>query len=146
MEKGTMKIFRMAALAAALTVSAASLAAAQGGGGGGQRGAGMGQGRGAMMSPDTMFVQMFKGIEVDADTKKKALEILTKHQAAQQQMLQSAMGGGGGDMQAMRAQITDMTTKRNSDLKKLLSEADSKTFDANLAAMPGPGRRGGGGR
>ena len=80
------------------------------------------------------MARLFNGITLNADQMTKAKEIITKAR-------ESAMGL---DRQAedFRAKMGEINSKRNADLKALLtSDADKTKFDENSAPR---GRRGGG--
>ncbi len=122
------------AVAGMLAVMAGA-ASAQGGGGMG----GMGGGR-MQMSPEAQdsaqFARLFDGITLNADQTAKAKSII---KAAREAL-------AGMDRQApdFREKMMEHNSKRNADLKALLtSDADKAKFDEN-AARAGRGRRGGG--
>ncbi len=122
------------AVAGMLAVMAGA-ASDQGGGGMG----GMGGGR-MQMSPEALdsaqFARLFDGITLNADQTAKAKAIIKAAREA----------AAGMDRQApdFREKMTEHNSKRNADLKALLtSDADKAKFDEN-AARAGRGRRGGG--
>jgi Spy/CpxP family protein refolding chaperone len=138
-----MKNVRMAVMAVALVAGMAGMAAAQGGGGGRAGMGGMGAGGRGGMNMEAQKAAMFKEITLDEATSKKVDSIMTASAEAMNAATQAARQGGGGDIQAMMAQRTEMTTKRNEAIKALLNDAQKAQFDKNLAEMP-TGRRGGG--
>ncbi len=123
------KILSVAALLAVMAGSAA----AQGGGGGG-----MGGGRGNPAAQDSaQLARAFNGITLNADQTAKAKDIITKAREANMALDRT-------NMEDFRAKMTETNSKRNADLKALLtSDADKAKFDENVASM-GRGRRGGG--
>ncbi len=127
---------RLIAAAAVLAIAAPVYAQAGGGGGGGG---------GQQMTPEQRLARqkemLFKDITLDASQTEK-IDVIFKEAAKKQQEL---MQGG---MEAMRSpegreKMQKVTTERNDAIKAVLT-ADQKTkFEANLAAMPQGGRRGG---
>jgi len=124
---------KMIAAVAMLVVMAGS-ASAQGGGGGGR----------GPMTPEQMAEMMktrveaiFKDVTVTDAIKAKATEILTKTQEASRAIPRDA-----ADRQE---QVAKLNKTRNDDIVALVSGAeDKKKVEANLAALPAGGRRGGG--
>ena len=121
--------------AVAMLVVMAGAASAQGGGGGG---------RGAPMTPEQMAEMMktrvdaiFKDVTVTDAIKAKTTEILTKAQMDSRAVARDA---------ADRAeQVAKINKTRNDDILALVTNADDKKkVEANLAALPAGGRRGGG--
>ena len=111
--------------------------AAQGAGGGEQR---------QQMSPAerqaAQRAMMFEGITLTDAQKAKLDTIDANMQKAQQEM--RAAAGDNPDRAVMMAKSTEIRTKRNDEIKKLLTAEQVKLFEANLAKMPqGGGRRGG---
>jgi hypothetical protein len=132
--KNTLRI-----LAAALVVASASVAQAQGGGGGGAGGGGQ------QMTPEQRVARtrdmLFKDITLSPAQSAKADTIIMTASTKQREIMQAAQGG---DMAAAREQGQKLTADRNAALKALLTaDADKTKFDANVAAMPQGGRRGG---
>ena len=112
---------------AAMLLTMAGAASAQGGGGGGRGGT-------PEQRDSTQLSRLFNGITLNADQTAKAKAIITKGREAT----------AGMDRQApdFREKMTEANTKRNADLKALLSsDADKAKFDENAAA----GGRGRGG-
>ena len=130
-----MKGIRMAVLGAALVFGMTATAEAQGGGGGGPRGAGRGG-----------IQRLMTDITVSADVQTKIDSIVAKYQTQQRELMGAAAGGGGG-MQNMsdetRAKMTELMSKRNAEIRALLTTEQQVQFDKNVAAAP-MGRRGGG--
>jgi hypothetical protein len=132
-----MKTIKLALVAVAMlvAVSAESFAQGGGGGGGGGRGQGRGGGRGV--------AALLNGVSDSAAVTEKATAIFT---AAQTAMMEARAGVARGTPpdSATMAKTTAITTKRNDDIKALLTkDADKKKFDENVAAQAA-GRRGGG--
>ncbi len=121
-------------LVAAASLAIAAPVYAQGGGGGGR------------MSPEQRMAQqkemLFKNITLDAAVSAKIDTIMMDASKKQQEAMQAARSGGG-DMAAMREANQKMTAERNTAIKALLSDADKKTFDENVANMPQGRGRGG---
>ena len=111
----------------------AGAASAQGGGGGG----GMGQGRGSPEQQDSVQLsRLFNGITLNADQTAQAKAIITKARETNMSLDRQAAD--------FREKMTEANSKRNADLKALLTaDADKTKFDENAAAA-GRGRRGGG--
>ena len=121
-----MKGIRMAVLGAALVFGVTTVASAQGGGG--QRGGGRGG-----------IARLMTDITVSADIQTKIDTIAAKYQAQTREL----MAGGQMD-DAARAKMMDLNTKRNAEIRALLTPEQQAQFDKNVAAMPAGGRRGGG--
>jgi hypothetical protein len=130
-----MKVIRMAVLGAALVFGVTTVASAQGGTGGGQA---RGGGRGNQVA------RLMTDITVSADVQTKIDTIAAKYQAMQREMMTAAGATGGAPDDAMRAKMTEMTGKRNAEIRALLTAEQQTQFDKNVAAMPagGAGRRG----
>ncbi len=116
---------------AAMTMVMAGTAAAQGGGGGGG---------GMQMDPAAMAQRtidgLYKDITLNDAQKKSATDIITKAMTDSR-----AIDRAAPDAQEKRAAVT---TKRNADLKALLtSDADKAKFDDNVKNMPAGRGRGG---
>ena len=130
-----MKGIRMAVLGAALVFGVTTVASAQGGGG--QRGGGRGN----------QVARLMTDITVSADIQAKIDTIAAKYQTQTRELMTAAGGGGGGGMQmdsTTRAKMMELNTKRNAEIRALLSAEQQAQFDKNVAAMPAGGRRGGG--
>jgi periplasmic protein CpxP/Spy len=128
-----MKGIRMAVLGAALIFGVTTVASAQGGGAGG------GQARGGGRA--NQVARLMTDITVSADVQTKIDTIAAKYQAQTREL----MAGGQMD-DAARAKMMDLNTKRNAEIRALLTPEQQAQFDKNVAAMPvGGGRRGGGG-
>jgi Spy/CpxP family protein refolding chaperone len=128
-----MKGIRMAVLGAALVFGVTTVASAQGGGAGGQA---RGGGRGNQVA------RLMTDITVSADIQTKIDTIAAKYQAQTRELMTA---GGGGQMDdATRAKMMDLNTKRNAEIRALLTAEQAAQFDKNVAAMPAGGRRGGG--
>ena len=134
----------MAVLGAALVLGMTATAEAQGGGGGGARG-----GRGGV-------ARLMTDITVSADVQAKIDTIVAKYQVQQRELMgmpaggaaaAGGGGGGGGGMQMtdeQRTKIAELTTKRNAEIRALLTAEQAVVFDKNVAAAPqGRGMRGG---
>ena len=130
-----MRKLAMVALAALCMGGTASVAAAQGGMGG------MGGGRGQRMSMIDRALQQPTAITLTADQQKQVDSLKT----AMTEEQRSARESGGDDRQAMMAKFQEISKKYMGDVRALLTPEQQKTFDANVAAMPQRGRRGGGG-
>ena len=129
-----MKGIRMAVLGAALVFGVTTVASAQGGG------QARGGGRGGI-------ARLMTDITVSADVQVKIDSIAAKYQAQTRELMTAAGGGGGGGMQmdsTTRAKMTELNSKRNAEIRALLSAEQQVQFDKNVAAMPAGGRRGGG--
>ena len=125
-----MKGIRMAVLGAALVFGVTTVASAQGGGG--QRG-----GRGNQVA------RLMTDITVSADIQAKIDTIAARYQT-QTRELMTAAGAAGGMDDATRAKMMELNTKRNAEIRALLTAEQQVQFDKNVAAMPVGGRRGGG--
>lgn len=115
-----MKAIRMAVLGAALMLGVTTVAEAQRGGRGNQ------------------VARLMTDITVSADVQTKIDTIAAKYQAQQREL----MGGGQMD-ETTRAKMMELSTKRNAEIRALLTAEQQVQFDKNVAAMPA-GRRGGG--
>ena len=163
------KLFKLAAVTAALTMFASAAAEAQGGRGRGGRGNSANALTAEGVSADSAYTVMLAGITLDATKKAAVLALITKYQTDMRANPAPARGGrrgggggggggaagGGGAVVAAdsAAQAAAMAafTKRNeftntfrTEVKKHLDTAQSTTFDTTFPA-PGAGRRGGGG-
>ena len=130
-----MKGIRMAVLGAALVFGVTTVASAQGGG------QARGGGRGNQVA------RLMTDITVSADIQAKIDTIAAKYQTQTRELMTAAGGGGGGGMQmdsTTRAKMMELNTKRNAEIRALLSAEQQAQFDKNVAAMPAGGRRGGG--
>src|SRR5687768_17062230 len=133
---GRMKGIRMAVLGAALVFGVTTVASAQearGGGGGQARG-----GRGGV-------ARLMTDITVSADVQAKIDTIAAKYQAQSRELMAAAQASGSPMDDATRAKITEINTKRNGEIRALLTAEQQVVFDKNVAAAPAGGRRGGGG-
>ncbi len=132
-----MKGIRMAVLGAALVFGVTTVASAQdarGGGGGQARG-----GRGGV-------ARLMTDSTVSADVQAKIDTIAAKYQAQSRELMAAAQASGGAPDDATRAKMTENNTKRNAEIRALLTAEQQVVFDQNVAAMPaGGGRRGAGG-
>jgi hypothetical protein len=129
-----MKGIRMAVLGAALVFGVTTVASAQGGGGGGQaRG-----GRGGV-------ARLMTDITVSADVQAKIDTIAAKYQAQSRELMSAAQASGGAPDDATRAKMMEINTKRNAEIRALLTAEQQVIFDKNVAAAPAGGRRGAGG-
>ena len=124
-----MKVIRMAVLGAALVFGVTTVASAQGGGG--QRGGGRGG-----------IARLMTDITVSADIQAKIDTIAAKYQTQTRELM--AAGSGGAPDDATRAKMMELNTKRNAEIRALLTAEQAAQFDKNIAAMPAGGRRGGG--
>lgn len=129
-----MRKLAMVALAVLCVGGTASVAAAQGGGmRGGRRGSAI----------DRWLTQP-TAITLTADQQKKVDSLKTAMTAEQQKLFED-MRSGNGDRSEMRSKMMDMQKKYEGAVKAVLTPEQQKTFDANVAAQPQRGRRGGGG-
>ena len=132
-----MKGIRMAVLGAALVFGITATADAQGGGAGG------GRGRGGI-------TRLMTDITVSADVQTKIDSIVAKYQAQTRELMGAPAGAGGGMGQMtqmtpeMRTKMMELNTKRNAEIRALLTAEQQVVFDKNVAAAPQGGRRGGG--
>ncbi len=124
-----MKVIRMAVLGAALVFGVTTVASAQGGGG--QRGGGRGG-----------IARLMTDITVSADIQAKIDTIAAKYQTQSRELM--AAGAGGAPDDATRAKMMEINTKRNAEIRALLTAEQAAQFDKNVATMPAGGRRGGG--
>jgi Spy/CpxP family protein refolding chaperone len=137
-----MKVMRIATLGVALLLAATTVADAQDAGG--RRGGGRG-GRGGVGA-------LMQNITVTPDVQVKIDTIVAKYRAETMAIFEAAGGGGGGGGRgtqldtASQSKVTAINSKRNAEIKALLTPDQQKTFDENVAAVAaGRGRRGGGG-
>ena len=129
-----MKGIRMAVLGAALVLGVTTVASAQEARGGGQaRG-----GRGGV-------ARLMTDITVSADVQAKIDTIAAKYQAQSRELMTAANAAGGAPDDATRAKMMELNTKRNAEIRALLTAEQAAQFDKNVAAMPTRGNRGGGG-
>jgi hypothetical protein len=129
-----MKAIRMAVLGAALVFGVTTVASAQGGGAGGGQARGGGRGN--------QVARLMTDITVSADVQARIDTIAAKYQTQTRELMTA---GGGAQMDdATRAKMMDLNTKRNAEIRALLSAEQAAQFDKNVAAMPAGGRRGGG--
>lgn len=129
-----MRKLAMVALAAMCLGGTASVAAAQGGG--------MAGGRGRMSIIDRLLTQP-TAITLTADQQKK-VDSLKAAQTDEMSKLREEMQNSD-DRQAVFGKMQEMNKKYEDAVRALLTPDQQKTFDANVAAMPQRGRRGGGG-
>jgi periplasmic protein CpxP/Spy len=127
-----MRKLAMVALAVMTLGGTASVAAAQGG---------MAGGRGRMSIIDRLLTQP-TAITLTAD-QQKTVDSLKTAQTGEMQKLRDDMQSGG-DRQAMFGKMQEMNKKYEDAVRAILTPDQQKTFDANIAAMPQRGRRGGG--
>ena len=127
-----MKGIRMAVLGAALVFGITATAEAQGGARGGRGGIG----------------RLMTAITVSADVQAKIDSVVAKYQV-QQRELMAPVAGAAGDPGLMmnipgetRAKMMELNTKRNAEIRALLTPEQQVVFDRNVAAAP-RGRRGG---
>ena len=126
-----MKAIRMAVLGAALVFGVTTVASAQGGGAGGGQARGGGRGN--------QVARLMTDITVSADIQTKIDTIAAKYQAQTRELMTA------GQMDdATRAKMMELNTKRNAEIRALLTAEQAAQFDKNVAAMPAGGRRGGG--
>ena len=120
-----MKAIRIAALGVALVIGSALSASAQGGGGGGMGGgAGRPGGRGnmAMMGIDSTL---------SADQKAKMAEITAKY-APEQASIREMMTT---DREGAMKKSMELSTKRNTEIRAILSKEQQVIFDKNVEEM-----------
>jgi Spy/CpxP family protein refolding chaperone len=129
-------VIRVSAAVLALFI-AVNGAEAQGGGGGGGGGRG---GDPAQMIQRQVDARM-AGITLDAK-QKATVDSLSKVMVAEQVKLREGMGAGG-DMQAMRAKMTELNTKFYADIKAVLTAEQQAKFDENVKNLPQGRGRGG---
>jgi Spy/CpxP family protein refolding chaperone len=123
--------------AAAMMAVASTPAFAQGAGGGGER-----QQMSQAERQAAQRAMMFEGITL-TDAQKAKLDSIDANMMKAQQEMRASMGDQP-DRQVMMQKMTEIRTKRNDEIKKLLTAEQVKLFEANLAKMPqGGGRRGG---
>ncbi len=123
---------RMSAAVLALFV-VANVATAQGGGRGGPQG-------------QRMADRLLTGITLTADQTAKLAPVVKWYD---EEAAKLPPMGRGGDMDstamaAARAARTKLSTEYQGKIKALLTPEQVKTFEANVAATPQRGRRGGG--
>ena len=131
-----MKGIRMAVLGAALVFGMAAVAEAQGGG---ARGAGRGG-----------IQRLMTDITVSADVQTRIDSIVARYHAQQRELMGGTAGAGAGRGMAQmsdetRTKMAELMTKRNAEIRALLTPEQQARFDRNIAAAP-QGRRGGGQR
>lgn len=114
-----MRMLRLAALGAALTLAAATPTLAQQGGGGQGRG-----GAGRMME------MAFKGIDLDATQKAKVDSIVAKYRGEM-----PAMTPGTPPDDATRAKRREVMEKQQADIRAVLTPDQQKVYDQNMADM-----------
>lgn len=129
-----MRKLAMVALAVLCMGGTASVAAAQGGGMGGG-------GRGPRMSMIDRVLQNPTAITLTADQQTKVDSL----KAAMTEESSKAREAAGEDRQAMMESMQAVNKKYMDAVRALLTADQQKTWDANVAAMPQRGRRGGGG-
>ena len=130
-----MKVIRMAVLGAALVFGVTTVASAQDARGGGGQARGGGRGN--------QVARLMTDITVSADVQTKIDTIAAKYQAQTRELMTA---GGGGQMDdATRAKMMELNTKRNAEIRALLTAEQATQFDKNVAAMPTRGNRGGAG-
>ena len=129
-----MKGIRMAVLGAALVFGITATAEAQGGG---ARGAGRGG-----------IQRLMTDITVSADVQAKIDSVVAKYQVQQRELMAPVAGAAGDPGRMMnipeetRAKMMELNTKRNAEIRALLTPEQQVVFDRNVAAAP-RGRRGG---
>jgi len=129
-----MKAIRMAVLGAALVLGVTTVASAQE-----ARGGGRGGGRGGV-------ARLMTDITVSADVQAKIDTIAAKYQAENRELMAAAGASGGTLDDATRAKMMEINTKRNAEIRALLTAEQQVVFDKNVAAAAAGGRaRGGGG-
>jgi len=111
-----MRMIRLAALGAALTLAAATPALAQQGG----------QGRGA----GRMMAMLFRGIDLDAAQKARVDSIMTKYRGEMPQMTPGTRPDA-----AARARRREVMEKETADIRAVLTPDQAKVYDQNLAGM-----------
>ncbi|MGH7667955.1 MAG: hypothetical protein ACRENQ_00550 [Gemmatimonadaceae bacterium] len=126
-----MRKLAMVALAMVCMGGTATVAAAQGG---------MGGARGPRMSMIDRVLQQPTAITLTADQQKTVDSLKTAMTAEQS----AARESGGDDRQAMMGKFQEINKKYMDAVRGVLTPDQQKTFDANVAAMPQRGRRGGG--
>ena len=127
-----MRKLAMVALAVMCMGGTASVAAAQGG---------MGGARGPRMSMIDRVLQQPTAITLTADQQKKVDSL----KSAMTDEMRTARESAGDDRQAMFSKMQEINKKYMDQVRATLTPDQQKTFDANVAAMPQRGRRGGGG-
>ncbi len=130
-----MKGIRMAVLGAALVLGVTTAAEAQRGGAGGGRGR-------------AGIARLMTDITVSADVQTKIDSVVARFGTQQRALMGAPAGGNPGGMRVTDAQRTKMmefNTKRNAEIRALLTAEQQIVFDRNVAAAP-QRRRGGGAR
>jgi Spy/CpxP family protein refolding chaperone len=115
-----MRKMQLVAAAAMIAMSATS-AIAQGGGGGGGGGGGQGRGGAGQMQ------MMMAGITLSAEQQVKVDTVVAKYRA-----LNAAIPQDDADR---RNKMMANTTKRNDEIKAILTDEQKKVFDKNVADM-----------
>ncbi len=111
--------------AAAMLVMGSSAAIAQGAGGGGG-----GQGRGGQGGAQQMQMLM-TGITLSAEQQTRVDTIVKKYA----DMGAALRADQTMDQQARRAKMMENTTKRNDEIKAVLTDEQKKVFEKNVADM-----------
>ena len=130
-----MKGIRMAVLGAALVFGITATAEAQGGAGGARGGRGG-------------IARLMTDITVSADVQARIDSVVAKYQVQQRELMApvAAAAGDPGRMmnipEETRAKMMELNTKRNAEIRALLTPEQQVVFDRNVAAAP-RGRRGG---
>lgn len=100
-----------------------------------------GQGRGDPAAMQARQNEMlFQGITLSAEQRAKVDSIQAAARARQQEIMQG--GGGMGNPEA-RQRMMQMRQETFAAIRAVLTPDQQTKFDANLAAMPGPGGPGG---
>ncbi len=128
-----MRKLAMVALAAMCLGGTASVSAAQGGGA-----MGGGRGRGSMID---RVLQQPTAITLTVDQQKTVDSLKTAMTEEQSKAREAA----GDDRSAMMQSMQTINKKYMDAVRALLTADQQKTWDANVAAQPQRGRRGGGG-
>ena len=88
-----------------------------------------------------MRAAMFEGITL-TDAQKAKLDTIDANTMKAQQEMRASLGDQP-DRAVMAQKRQEITTKRNDEIKKLLTADQVKLFEANLAKMPQGRGRGG---
>ncbi|HUS86311.1 MAG TPA: hypothetical protein VMW76_03640 [Bacteroidales bacterium] len=77
--------------------------------------------------------QMKEIIKINSDEEAKVKEVFLKYAKERQTIMQSM--GEGGDREQMRAKMTEMTTKQNAELEKILGKERFETYNKKIQEL-----------
>jgi hypothetical protein len=143
------RMMRVGVAALALLV-AADVASAQGGGGGGRGGRG-GRGGAGQVPALLQNITLDAAVQAKVDALTAAFTEASTKLREEYGIMGGRGGGGGGTppdsakLAAYQAKNTELVTKLRADVKALLTPDQQKVWDTNLANLPPPGGRRGGG-